>query len=621
MEEAIGKIWHRWITKASTSSFPEKAAYFSAEKEKLAIQLRAIVQDKGIELKPSQQLSWNSKTSWLSKIARSQEKVQIASFDAESIQLPSQLAYFDNKTLNQKLYLWLILLCSVGYKGSIEKEDDENIQRRNWLEINQFNTLKVFEQFPTAKLLYFRLANAYVSLLTNRLNTTNIDFRNEGYVQQALLNPGSIKIAIEDPATIEVVPLWLYPKLAYFEKEKVNYDIDSNENKELESATRIKETHRRKGEYVDESDGRDGLLAFRLESLFSWSEFSNVDRTADDGNEDDAEATADDLDVLSVSKTPNNLKSRLKFDLDLPAISQDDNVILKGILLPEWNYKKSEYRTDYCALQVMSPKDALPCPPPKHLRLQIKTLKSHFESLTLNKIWLKKQLEGSELDLDSVIQNCIDRRQNYRLTSERFYQELQLKTRDTSCLLLADLSLSTDAWVNDEAQVIDVIRDSLFLFTEALETTSDSYAVCGFSSVKRNHNRFYQLKKFSENLSDDVRGRIGAIRPGYYTRMGAAIRHAASLLNQQKSSQKLLILMTDGKPNDIDCYEGRYGIEDTRKAIQEVKNSGLIPFCITIDETANQYLPYIFGQHNFVLVKRAVDLPRKLLKLYKNLTM
>ncbi|MBV1873328.1 MAG: VWA domain-containing protein, partial [Gammaproteobacteria bacterium] len=151
-------------------------------------------------------------------------------------------------------------------------------------------------------------------------------------------------------------------------------------------------------------------------------------------------------------------------------------------------------------------------------------------------------------------------------------------------------------------------------------TTGDRFALHGFSSRNRNHVRFYNIKEFDEDHSDSVRGFIEAVKPGYYTRMGTAIRYASLLLEEEASSQKLLLILTDGKPNDLDKYEGRYGIEDTRQAILEAEQKGLRPFCITIDEKAEDYLPYLFGKNSFILVRNARELPAKLTQLYLQLT-
>lgn len=180
--------------------------------------------------------------------------------------------------------------------------------------------------------------------------------------------------------------------------------------------------------------------------------------------------------------------------------------------------------------------------------------------------------------------------------------------------------MSTDSWVSNTSRVVDVVRDALILFAESLSATRDRFALYGFNSLNRQNVRFYHLKKFTERYDGQVRGRIMATQPGYYTRMGAAIRHATQLLEQEPSQQKLLLLLTDGKPNDLDIYEGRYGLEDTRMALQEAQRKGLKPFCVTIDDKAEDYLPRLFGQNGWVLVKKAEELPQKLPQLYALLT-
>ena len=167
---------------------------------------------------------------------------------------------------------------------------------------------------------------------------------------------------------------------------------------------------------------------------------------------------------------------------------------------------------------------------------------------------------------------------------------------------------------------MDVIRDSLYLLCEALAATRDRFALYGFSSVRRDNVRFHLLKGFDEQYSDQIRGRLAHIKPGFYTRMGAAIRHASAILQQQKNARRLLLILTDGKPNDLDQYEGRYGIEDTRVAIHAARQLGLIPFCVTIDEKAEDYLPHLFGAKGYIVVKDAVELPHLLPRLYAQLT-
>ena len=208
-----------------------------------------------------------------------------------------------------------------------------------------------------------------------------------------------------------------------------------------------------------------------------------------------------------------------------------------------------------------------------------------------------------------------------KLRAERgLFMEQRQNRRDLACLLLADLSMSTDAHLDNEHRVIDVVTDSLLLFGEALSAVGDPFALYGFSSLRRQQVRMQELKSFRQPYGDETRGRIQALKPGYYTRMGAAIRQATELLGACKQRRKLLLLVTDGKPNDLDLYEGRYGVEDTRQAVMEARKQGLLPFCITIDREAGDYLPYMFGANGYTLIKEPQQLPFRLPQLYKQLT-
>ena len=151
-------------------------------------------------------------------------------------------------------------------------------------------------------------------------------------------------------------------------------------------------------------------------------------------------------------------------------------------------------------------------------------------------------------------------------------------------------------------------------------TSGDAFEMLGFSSVRREQVRIQHLKGFDEPWGAIARQRVGAIRPGYYTRMGAAIRAATLQLQQRPERQRLLLILTDGKPNDLDQYEGRWGLEDTRHAVAEARDAGLLPFCISIDEQAHAYLPHLFGPRGWAWVRRPAELPARLAGVYARLT-
>jgi nitric oxide reductase NorD protein len=369
------------------------------------------------------------------------------------------------------------------------------------------------------------------------------------------------------------------------------------------------------------ADARNPLiLPFRAESLLSFAEYVKVDRGLDDDPDADAGKVAEQMDELAIARVGQRAASKVRFDLDLPSEAADDLPLQTGILLPEWDWKKRTLKKDQCSLTVLEPREATPCALPQRLAAPARRLRRQFEALVPGRRWLKNQPQGSEPDLDACVRALADRRAGWRAAELASYLACERHERDLACLVLADLSLSTDAWVGDEARVIDVIKDSLLLFSEALGATGDRFALYGFSSRRREHIRFHRIKDFGDRHDDQVRGRIAALKPGYYTRMGAAIRHASGILARQPAALRLLLILSDGKPNDLDHYEGRYGIEDTRMSLMEARRAGLRPFCVTIDREGAGYLPHLFGVDGFVVVRKPEELPLRLPALYSRLT-
>ena len=448
----------------------------------------------------------------------------------------------------------------------------------------------------------------------------------ERAIRQAILTPGSVNEFPKVNFAPKAVYLWLYPSAssddvlgAEFDEDKL---LEENGQDNEKKITKKANSARKKAERVDSPDGRSGMMIFRLESLFSWSEFSKMDRGTDDSDEDeeDYQSTIDDLDKITLTKQQEQQKSgQIKIDLDLPSASEDDIPLGEGIKLPEWDYKSQTLQDDRCLLQPMLPRDSVPAKLPVKLQKTARMIQAQFEQLRSVRYWLKAQPQGEELDLNAWLDYHIESKT--AATAEKgLFQSYRGNNRDLSCLLLADLSMSTDSHIDNDNRIIDVVQNSLLLFGEALQSVGDNFAMYGFSSVKRSNIRFTMLKNFNENYNDHVRGRIQAITPGFYTRMGAAIRQATKVISEQKTADKLLLILTDGKPNDIDHYEGRFGIEDTHQAINEAKRLGIKPFCITIDVDAQDYLPYLFGNDGFTQILRPDQLPMRLPQLYHQLT-
>ena len=607
MEEQVGALWHKLITGAADKRYPVEAVTLEQISKTAGILFRAWGGDSGLVVKSACATAHGAKRSLLQRIAGSNLKTELTWLDGEILNLPAMLDLFPQRNLNRDLYLWLIALAAA-----------ENVPSLPWIRRNQQSTLDVLARFPGLAPRYRRLVDAALTMRPLPKQLPPGEREQEEAIRAALLNPGSVERLPPARRAPQPVYLWLHPDPPV--SAPANGNGKEPENHESGDSKKGENDRRYQAERVDMPDGKDGMMMFfRAESIFTWAEYIKVNRHTEEDEPPD-ERPAEDLDRLSVAQDGKTTASRLRFDLDLPSEEADDLPLGGGILLPEWHYKKQRMQPAHCHLQPMVARNAEPLPLPSHLSATARRLRSQFEALTPAKVWLKGQFDGTELDLDACVQFTADRISGLEAQEAGLYKAHHYRDRDLACLLLADLSLSTDAYVNDHARVIDVIRDTLFLFSEALSATGDRFALYGFSSLKRENIRFHVLKEFEHKYNNEVRGRITAIKPGFYTRMGAAIRHSSQLLAKQSATQRLLLILTDGKPNDLDQYEGRYGVEDTRVAIHEARGMGLRPFCVTIDEKGSSYLPHLFGVNGYVVIRKPSELPRELPMLYAQLT-
>ncbi|MEI7842419.1 MAG: VWA domain-containing protein [Gallionellaceae bacterium] len=607
MEEQVGALWHKLITRAADKRYPAEAVTLEQISKMAGILFRAWGGDSGLAVKSATATAHEARRSLLQRIAGSNLKTELTWLDGETLNLPSKIDHFPLRSLNRDLYLWLIALAAAEPNATLP-----------WIKRNQQATLAVLARFPGLATRYARLVEATFAMRPLPQNLPAGEREQEEAIRAALRDPGSVDKFPPARRAPQPVSLWLHPNPPL--SGQVTSTGKEPENHEGGDSKQNDKNRRYLAERVDTPEEKNSfMMYFRAESIFSWAEYIKVNRPTEDDEPPD-ERPAEDLDQLSVAQDGKTTASRLRFDLDLPSAASDDLPLGDGILLPEWHYKKQRMQPAHCRLQPMVASHAEPQPLPAHLSATARRLRSQFQALTPNKIWVKGQFDGTELDLDSCVQFSADRLSGQQARETGLYKAHHYHDRDLACLLLADLSLSTDAYVSDEARVIDVIRDTLFLFSEALTATGDRFAMYGFSSLKRENIRFHILKEFEQKYNDEVRGRIAAIKPGFYTRMGAAIRQASQLLSKQRATQRLLLILTDGKPNDLDQYEGRYGVEDTRVAIHEARQMGLRPFCVTIDEKGSSYLPHLFGVNGYVVIHKPTQLPKELPLLYAQLT-
>ena len=234
-------------------------------------------------------------------------------------------------------------------------------------------------------------------------------------------------------------------------------------------------------------------------------------------------------------------------------------------------------------------------------------------------IRLRQWVEGDEFDYRALLDFVMDKKAG-KTPSDRLYVKHLKQTRDVAVLLLVDLSRSTAHGIyNSKATILDVEKEAIVLFCEALQVVGDAFAIAGFSSTGRLGVDYLRIKDFEEHMNDRVKCRINAMAPQRNTRMGAAIRHAYRQLEKTASKVRLLIILGDGFPNDVD-YKHNYAIEDTRKAIFEGRSKNIFTHAITVQFAGDPRLDDLYGNVHHNVISDVRELPDKLLRIYGNLT-
>ena len=242
----------------------------------------------------------------------------------------------------------------------------------------------------------------------------------------------------------------------------------------------------------------------------------------------------------------------------------------------------------------------------------VRQVRARFAPLRAQRIRLRAQRAGDELDLDACVAAVVDM-QRGQAPTDRLYRVTKPARRTLAIMLLVDVSGSTNAQVADGRTVLDVERLTLLLAGEALEELGDPYAVLAFSGSGRNDVRVHTVKGFGEHDPTLVRRRVSALASARNTRLGAALRHATARLNAQPAERRLLLLLSDGQPNDVGGYQGSYAVGDSRHAVLEARASGVHLFCLTVDREEQEYLPHLFGVNGYRILRSPEQLPAALL--------
>ena len=300
---------------------------------------------------------------------------------------------------------------------------------------------------------------------------------------------------------------------------------------------------------------------------------------------------------------------------------REPRAALGGISYPEWDHYAGVNKPDAVTVHDEPAADGDATWADEILRSRaalVRQVRARFGVLRAHRTRLRAQRSGDELDLDACVRAIVDLRMR-RVPSDRLYLQTLPARRTLAIALLVDVSGSTRATLADGQTILDVERMTVLLASEALDALGDPYAVLAFSGCGAHDVQVRTVKRFGAVAPDEVHRRIAGLTAMDNTRLGAAVRHATALLNEQPAEQRLLLIVSDGKPNDVYGYQGEYAIEDSRRALADARASGVHAFCLTVDREETEYLPHLFGASGYRVLRTPEQLPAALLKVVEQL--
>ena len=575
-EYLVGKLFK--IIKKSKKENPEISArtiFLDTIKPKLTIISRAITGNP-IEIFPAE---------------------REGGFKDNNFFLPISFSELDTKEKNLSFYFYRILYLSIQQRLDLnwKNEEQNNIISQQKAAETSTDVLKIlFEEYPNTKEVHDELALLYseklkvdVSFLYGKWMQNQSDTTSENLLHNF---DDTVKAASEDKpiTTLKAKAVEEVKTLELDKKQQEDYVLLHNFEK---------------AETADEFNG-------------NWRDFDGSDEL------EDHQEALEELNMKFTVRVDDTAHSVYQADfIENSTLSESGQTDQKGyhITYDEWDFSKQKYKPDFCKVYPKTQIKTDAVYYKKTINKNASTLLGLRKMLTNvnNKMQQqKRQNQGDEFDIDAITDLYIDVHSK-RTPSENIYISNRKKEKDLSILILLDVSLSSDSYANGN-RVIDVEKEVSILFGEILNEFNIDFSIDSFYSKTRNYSTYVTLKDFDENWSI-AKNKIGAIEPSGYTRIGAALRHAGARMDKRSTKNKWVILISDGKPNDYDKYEGKYGINDVKQALRELNEKNINSYALAIEAQAKYYLPQMFGQNHYQILTTPVELLQSLVKLYEKI--
>jgi nitric oxide reductase NorD protein len=625
LEETVGRAWDRLVGNTRTwPRYPAATVRLSEIQTVLAVCFRGFGGEGAVQIAPFHGRTSTHRLKLRQRIGLGEEKLVQPGRDHATLMLPAEIDLFPDRDLNRDLYVWLAAAMAVMPLEPVAGDDALSRDLAALARAERVSK-QIVARFPGLEQRYRRLCAATLRERRRRpLPAVEqlVENRIVGLLKAGAGLPDDAPRAIfphrAPPGYLPMLPVPLWPDVLLRQETEGRKDEDRPAGAgDSRAAAAGRHVATRENPAKRETE-RSPFILNRFEKILAMAEMVNVDRPGDDSDDHDAKA-AEELDDMTLGERKGRPSARFRFDLDLPPEALDRRPLTAEFSYPEWDYRRAAYLPDYCrVLASPAPTSGTGGEPDLRTRRLIRKVKRQFEVLRPRHEILRAQVDGADLDLDAVVRGRTDLAAGGQ-GSDRIHLMSRPQAHDLAVSILVDVSLSTDAWF-DDLRVLDVEKEALLVLAHGLAACGDNHAITTFTSRRRSWVRMETVKDFGEPMSPKVEARIAGLKPGYYTRIGAAIRHASAGLRGQPNRRKLLLVLTDGKPNDVDHYEGRFALEDSRRAVIEARRAGMSVFAVTVDRDAKAYVPAMFGQNGYAVVGNIARLPAALPAIYRSLS-
>ncbi len=512
--------------------------------------------------------------------------------------LPSSFGIFSSVEENLSFYLFRVLFLSIqknknlNWNDKLEHTLEESQKKAS--DTHQKVLSSLFKQFPISKKLHNSFRKYY-----SENEITDFSFLYGKWMTNSNKENSEKKLK------------------NFNKKEKIK------QNEQIETTIKSKAVEEIISVQIDNKQLEDNVLQHHFEKVETAEEFGGnwKHMDGDDDLSDHANAI-DEINLKHTVRSDDSVHSVYQADfIENTTVSESAEIDSSGyhIVYDEWNYLKRDYKENYCKVY---PKSLLKTDIPYYQKTLKKNksilagLRKMLTSVNNKYQQQRRQTQGEEFDIDAITDLFVDVNSNHT-PSEKIYISKRKKEKDLSILLLLDISLSSDGYAAG-SRVIDVEKQVSILFGEILNEFNIDFSIDCFYSKTRNHSTYLTIKDFDENW-DKAKYKVGAVEPCGYTRIGAALRHSGAMLDKRNTKNKWLILISDGKPNDYDRYEGKYGINDVKQALRELNERQINSYALAIEAQAKYYLPQMFGQNHYQILTNPVELLKSLVKLYEKI--